>query len=100
MTTTKAPVLTTESGAKLSRITNSRQLQKFLSQGWQQKSVRIDGAPGLTIHHSGRWHFNIMTNGQRLSTTLGRYPKVSLAEARSKALHVRQNFVETGEKYG
>lgn len=98
MTTTKAPVLTTESGAKLSRITNSRQLQKFLSQGWQQKSVRIDGAPGLTIHHSGRWHFNIMTNGQRLSTTLGRYPKVSLAEARSKALHVRQNFVETGTR--
>ena len=98
MTTTKDPFLTTEAGAKLSRITNARQLQKFLSQTWQQKSLRIDGAPGLTIRQSGRWHFDLMANGQRLSTTLGRYPDVSLAEARSKALRVKQNFVETGAR--
>lgn len=98
MTTIQSPVFTTEAGAKLSRITTNRQLQKFLSRSWEQKSLRIDGAPGLTIHQSGRWHFNLMANGQRLSTTLGRYPEVSLAEARSKALSIRQNFVETGTR--
>lgn len=93
MTTIQSPVFTTEAGAKLSRITTNRQLQKFLSQNWEQKSLRIDGAPGLTIHQSGRWHFNIMTNGQRLSTTLGRYPEVSLADARNKALEMRRVFL-------
>ena len=98
MTTTQSPVFTTEAGSKLSRITNARQLQKFLSQTWLQKSLRIDGAPGLTIRQSGRWHFDLIANGQRLSTTLGRYPEVSLAEARSKALSLRQSFVKTGKR--
>ena len=39
-----------------------------------------------------------MVNGKRLSTTLGRYPEVSLADARSKALRIRQSFVETGTR--
>lgn len=82
--TTRSPVFTTDSGTKLSRISNDRQLRRFLSDTWQQKRLRIDGAPGLTIHQSGRWHLDLMSNGQRVSTTLGRYPEVTLAEARNR----------------
>lgn len=94
--TDRKPIFTTEAGTKISRLSNDRQLKKFLSCTWQQKSLRIDGASGLSIHQSGRWHLDLMVNGKRLSTTLGRYPEVSLADARSKALRIRQSFVETG----
>lgn len=96
--TNRKPIFTTEAGTKISRLSNDRQLKKFLSCTWQQKSLRIDGAPGLSIHQSGRWHLDLMVNGKRLSTTLGRYPEVSLADARSKALRIRQSFVETGTR--
>lgn len=98
MTTTFPPTFASESGTKLSRITNNRQLQKFLSKCWLQKSLRIDSTPGLTIHQSGRWHLNLMAHGQRLSTTLGRYPDVTLAEARERALALRQDFLVNGKK--
>lgn len=96
--TTRSPVFTTDSGTKLSRISNDRQLRRFLSDTWQQKRLRIDGAPGLTIHQSGRWHLDLMSNGQRVSTTLGRYPEVTLAEARNRALSARQDFLVNGKK--
>lgn len=96
--TDRKPIFTTEAGTKISRLSNDRQLKKFLSCTWQQKSLRIDGAPGLSIHQSRRWHLDLMVNGKRLSTTLGRYPEVSLADARSKALRIRQSFVETGTR--
>lgn len=96
--TNRKPIFTTEAGTKISRLSNDRQLKKFLSRTWQQKSLRIDVAPGLSIHQTGRWHFDLMVNGKRLSTTLGRYPEVSLADARSKALRIRQGFVETGTR--
>lgn len=96
--TDKKPIFSTEAGTKISRLNNDRQLKKFLSCTWQQKSLRIDGAPGLSIHQSGRWHFDLMAGRQRLSTTIGRYPEVSLAEARNKALSMRQNFLETGTR--
>lgn len=98
MTTTFPPTFASESGTKLSRITNNRQLQKFLSKCWLQKSLRIDSTPGLTIHQSGHWHLNLMAHGQRLSTTLGRYPDVTLAEARERALALRQDFLVNGKK--
>lgn len=96
--TTQSPVFTTDSGNKLSRISNDRQLRRFLSDTWQQKRLRIDGSPGLTIHQSGRWHLDLMSNGQRVSTTLGRYPEVTLAEARNRALSARQDFLVNGKK--
>lgn len=75
--TDRKPIFTTEAGTKISRLSNDRQLKKFLSCTWQQKSLRIDGAPGLSIHQSGRWHFDLMAGRQRLSTTIGRYQKLA-----------------------
>lgn len=39
--TDRKPIFTTEAGIKISRLSNDRQLKKFLSCTWQQKSLHI-----------------------------------------------------------
>ena len=39
--TDRKPIFTTEAGTKISRLSNDRQLKKFLSCTWQQKSFGV-----------------------------------------------------------
>ncbi|HEY5209816.1 MAG TPA: Arm DNA-binding domain-containing protein [Stellaceae bacterium] len=58
------------------------------SQG--QKTYRDDALPGfcVRISHGGTKTFTLIVGKNRQFITLGRYPVISLAEARGKAKHI------------
>ena len=81
-------------GNPIDLIVSESQLQRFLSQEWREKSKRIAGENGLTIEHTtGYWHFNFMRRGRRYHKTLGRYPCVSLQQAREICREIREAII-------
>ena len=88
------PRFVSQRGNPIDLIVSESQLQRFLSQEWREKSKRIAGENGLTIEHTtGYWHFNFMRRGRRYHKTLGRYPCVSLQQAREICREIREAII-------
>lgn len=88
------PRFVSQRGNPIDLIISESQLQRFLSQEWREKSKRIAGENGLTIEHSTRyWHFNFMRQGRRYHKTLGRYPCVSLQQAKEICREIREAII-------
>jgi len=77
-------------GCPVAQIANDSQLRRFLGKDWLEKSKVVAGSPGLSIEHgTSLWHLNLKTNKKRHHRTLGKYPDVSIAQARQLALEMR-----------
>lgn len=63
---------------------------------WQAEATRGTGRLGLKVYPSGRkvFVYKYHLNGSRKFLTLGDYPALSLAEAKSKVLEVQGNLSE------
>lgn len=84
-------------GQPIRSISTTTQLKRFLSGEWKEKTKAILGAQCLSIRRpDGLWVFQMSKNGKLIHTSFGKFPEVSMAQAKEKAFEHRRSIQENG----
>lgn len=84
-------------GQRIRSISTTTQLKRFLSGEWKEKTKAILGAQCLSIRRpDGLWVFQMSKNGKLIHTSFGKFPEVSMAQAKEKAFEHRRSIQENG----